>query len=88
MIPKRVSVIRLFNKDFIKDPKLPEIDSNEWIPIEKNTPDCNICYVKNSRRVFKAIYLNQYILSVPSKWVDCERDEFINKSEITHWMAK
>lgn len=86
MLPKRVEVIRLFNRDFINNPKLPEMDSDDWISIDYDLPSQDICYVKNSTKVFKAIYLHGYKIPTPSKWADCVKNKFIDKDEITHWM--
>lgn len=94
MTPKRIEVIRLFEKDFIDDKifdcnKVP-IDSCKWVSVERNFPDSSgVFFVKNQNesKVHKAIYLHSMPYKVPSRWFHTIEEEFIDKYEITHWMA-
>ena len=94
MTPKRIQVIRLFEKDFIDDKIFDcnkvSMDSDEWVSVERNFPDSSgVFFVKNQNesKVQKAIYLHSMPYPVPSRWFHTINEEFIDKGEITHWMT-
>ena len=88
MIPKGLAVVRLFENEKIKCNLTEEILKGEWKSIKDFLPTSRGVYLlKNESSIFKGIYLSNYpILHVP-RWWDTLKDEYIDVSDITHWMA-
>lgn len=91
--PRRVEVIRLFEREFIDDnifhPNRVSVDSDDWISVEKEIPDSSaVFFVKNQNnsQVYKAIHLYRMPYVIPSRWYHTINDEFIDETSITHWM--